>query len=472
MTLAELLEHYRQLRVAANAQMEQLFATIAEAGRGFSTEEETTHETLQAQITKLDGDITRVEARISAAATHAAPVVIGEPAIAARAAAPAAAAAAPTRSAPAVITARTVTDRFQGQTFARLAIARALSRETGMAVPDVLEARFGAQATRLARWLRNPANAANEVTGGTSATWLAELYDITGLQDFIEYLYSKTVVDKLDLRKVPPYVTFGGQDGASSGYWVGEGRAIPVTNLSLLTVSLTPLKVAAIAAISKETIRYAGPASERIVRDSLAEALIQRKDGTFFSSSAAVAAVSPAGVYNGVTPVASAGDDAAGVRADALQLLNTFVTAKNAGGLVWVMNPSMALTIGGMVNSFDQKVFPGLTIEGGTFMDLPVFVGDNVSSSYLTLVKPSDIYQVDDNSPAVEVSVSDTATIEMSSAPVANVGVPTGQTQNPVSMFQAESVAFKVVSPFNYAKRRAGAVAYVNDAAYGTPPTG
>jgi hypothetical protein len=38
-------------------------------------------------------------------------------------------------------------------------------------------------------------------------------------------------------------------------------------------------------------------------------------------------------------------------------------------------------------------------------------------------------------------------------------------------MFQAESTAIKVVRSMNFAKRRASAVAYIDDAAYGGSST-
>ena len=96
----------------------------------------------------------------------------------------------------------------------------------------------------------------------------------------------------------------------------------------------------------------------------------------------------------------------------------------------------------------------------------PVTTGDNVNPLHLILLKPSDIYRIGDG--GIQVSVSRYATIEMSSAPAAAAKVPTGQTQNPVSMFQTESTAFKIVRPINFAKRRSSAVQYVADAEYGT----
>jgi hypothetical protein len=122
-----------------------------------------------------------------------------------------------------------------------------------------------------------------------------------------------------------------------------------------------------------------------------------------------------------------------------------------------------------MRNTLGQKEFEGVTGNGGTLEGDPLVVGDNVGAGDFILLKPSDIWKIGDS--GLSVSVSREATIEMSSAPIAAGLVPTGQTQNPVNMFQAESTAIKVVRSINFAKRRTGAVAYIGDAAYGAQGT-
>ncbi|MGD9714842.1 MAG: phage major capsid protein, partial [Thermomicrobiales bacterium] len=60
------------------------------------------------------------------------------------------------------------------------------------------------------------------------------------------------------------------------------------------------------------------------------------------------------------------------------------------------------------------------------------------------------------------------ATIEQDTEPTGASDTPVAQSKYPVSMFQSNSVAFKVTRSMNFAKRRASAVAYVNDADYGS----
>jgi hypothetical protein len=309
---------------------------------------------------------------------------------------------------------------------------------------------------------------ANEVAGGGSGSgeWGAELVqaDTRFTGDFIDYLYSMTVYDKMPLRQVPANVAIKGQDGTATGYWVGESKPIPASAQDFSTVSLTPLKVAALAVVSNELLRDSTPAAEQLVRDALVEASSQRVDNTFLSATAASAGVSPAGLLNGLSAMTSAGTDAAGVRGDIAQLMAPFITAKNISGLHFVTTPTLGLQLQLMRNALGMREFEGVTADGGTLEGRPLHLGDNVGAGDLILLKPSDIYRIGDS--GVQVSISRDAMIEQSSAPTGVTDTPVAASQVFTSMFQAESTAIKVVRSINFAKRRTSAVAYVGDAAY------
>jgi HK97 family phage major capsid protein len=282
--------------------------------------------------------------------------------------------------------------------------------------------------------------------------------------DFIEFLNSRTIFDKLALRDVPANVQIKGQDGASTAYWVGEGKAIPATTSDFFNVTLTPLKLAALAAVSKELLRDSSPAAEQLVRDSLANAAAQLIDTTFLGTAAAVSGAKPAGIFNGVTPVVTSGTDANAVRADVSALVNKFIATKNATGLVWVMHPTQALILTMMRTQLGIDEFKGITPDGGVFFGFPVVLGENVDSNALILLRPADIYKIGDS--GIQVDTSTDATIEMSDAPTGALLPPTAASVNMVNMFQSDSVAIKVVRSINYAKRRAGAAQYIADTAY------
>jgi hypothetical protein len=335
---------------------------------------------------------------------------------------------------------------------------------TGVAPSRVAEVRWGKTNPMLVEFIK-----ANEVAGGGTGTgeWGAELVAIDGrfTGDFIEFLSGLSVFDRLALRAVPPHVMIKGQDGAATGYWVGESKAIPVTKADFFNVTLSPLKVAALAVISNELIRDSSPSAELLVRDALGQAVTQRIDTTFFSANAASAGVSPAGILNGVAPIASTGNDADAVRDGILALYASFLTAKNASGLTLVMNPARAKAMQLMVNALGQPEFTGVNATGGTLLGDNVVTGDNLNEAAIILLKASDIYKIGDG--GVEVSVSRDAAIEQNSAPSGASDTPTPAGDNMVSMFQTESTAIKVVRSMNWAKRRASAVAWINDASWG-----
>jgi HK97 family phage prohead protease len=359
-------------------------------------------------------------------------------------------------------------DKFKGQAFTRFLIAKALSfvsmREGNFMSPiDIAQKRWGNTHKNLVKNIK-----AAVAGGGTgSGEWGAELAqsDTRFSGDFVEFLYAATIFDRLPLRSVPARVHIKGQDGAGTGYWVGESKAIPVTKPDFSDVELTPLKVGAIAVCSKELVRDSSPSAELWIRDSIAQAIAQRVDTTFLSASAAVSGVSPAGILNGLSLSSPSGTNAAAVRDDLLTLYTGFLTAKNASGLVQIMTPSMAKAISLLVNANGFKEFPNLKADGGDLEGDQVYTGDNVTPGYWILLKPSDIWKIGDG--GVEFSMSDSATIEQNDAPQGASDTPTAASATLMSLWQTESVGFKVVRSINFQKRRSSAVAALQDAEYG-----
>jgi HK97 family phage major capsid protein len=355
---------------------------------------------------------------------------------------------------------------FEGQNFTRRVIARTLSKldDDGRSPGQIAEERWGKSAPTLVRVIKAgiPGGSAY---GTGSDSWGTELVSadnrFTG--DFVEFLAGMTVFDRLPLREIPANVSVKGQDGIGTGYWVGEKQAIKMSAQDFSDVQLTAKKVAGLTVVSKELLRYSSPAAERLLRDALLETLRQVTDTTFFGT-AGSSASTPAGILNGVAAQSTEGADADGVRGDINKLYALFIAAKNASGLSIVTTPTLAKTISLMRNALGQREFGDLGAAGGTLEGDPVYTGDNVTSTHFILLKPSDIWRIGDM--GVEVSLSQDATIEMDTTPTGEGSGPTAASASLVNMFQTDQVAFKVVRPINFAKRRTSAVQYVNNAAY------
>jgi len=452
MNIAEQIRAYEEKRASLMAANEAIMTKSAEAGTTLDAEESQTYDDNDADIASIDKHLDRLRKMEKAAAASATP-----------AAGKTAADAGASRGGITIINKGDTDEAFEGQMFTRMVIAKTLARLDGFSAEGIANARWGKSNPQLVQVIK-----AAVAGGGTGAgEWGAELVaaDTRYTGDFIDYLYARTLFDRLNLREVPANVQIKGQDGAATAYWVGESKSIPLSKADFFNVNLGPLKVAALAVVSKELLRDSTPSAEKLVRDALVEASAQRVDQTFFSNAAAVAGVSPAGILNGLTAGTSAGTDVIDVTTDIKALYAGFIAMNNASGLEFVTTESLAKSLGLMQNALGQDAFPGISASGGTLKGDPIHGGGNVGAGDLILLKPSDIYKIGDR--GVEVSLSTEASIQMDSAPNGESDTPTANT-SVVSMFQTDSVALKVVRPLNYAKRRASAVAYIGDADYGT----
>ncbi len=353
-------------------------------------------------------------------------------------------------------------EKFAGQNFTRKVIAKAVAfmSQGDLTTGQVAEMRWGKTHPQLVQTIKAA------VPGGGTGTgeWGAELAasDSRYAGDFIEYLRGQTVYDKLPLREIPPNVMVKGQDGGATGYMVGESKAIPMSRADFMSVELRRAKVAGLTTLSRELLEDSSPSAELLVRDDLTGAVAERMDTLFLSAVAAVAGVSPAGILNGLAAIPSSGDSADHVRLDIFNLGAPFRAARNASGLWLVTSTDLLEIVSSMRSALDQYSFP--EIAQGRIGSKQIVAGDHVPANHLIMLKPSDIYKIGDD--GLQFAVSRDATIEQDNAPTGASDTPTAASANMVNMFQSDSVAIRVTRSFNYAKRRASAVSFINDASY------
>ena len=356
----------------------------------------------------------------------------------------------------------------KGLAIAQLVRLQYQSGGNAFAMAQIAESQKGAIDPRVVEYAKASVPAATT----TNPTWAGNLITQGGLiGDFVEYLRPKTIVGRIPgLRSVPFNVPLVGQTSGGQGYWVGENRAKPLTQWSYGTNILQPLKVANIAVITEELLKRASVAADNMIRDELVRALQERLDTDFVDpAKAAVAGVSPASITNGVTGIASSGNDAAAIRADIAALMAGFLAANNIPSTgVYLMRTDTALMLSMMQNPLGQSEFPGIGMDGGTFMGLPALVSDYVPVGTVILANASDIYFADEG--GFDLAMSREASLEMADNPTHKSGTPTGAA-NMVSMFQTNSVAFRCERHLNWAKRRPGAVQMLTGVQWGAPVT-
>jgi HK97 family phage major capsid protein len=218
-----------------------------------------------------------------------------------------------------------------------------------------------------------------------------------------------------------------------------------------------------------ELLRDSSPAAERMIRDDLASAVISRLDVTFVGPSVtANAGINPASITNGAEAIAStATTDADAIRLEVRSVMQKFIDALNplTSG-AWIMSSSTALALAMMTNTLGQAEFPGININGGTFMGLPVIVSDHVTD-YVVLVNAGDIWFGDEG--GLQIDMSDQASLQMVAGDDegATINSVTPTAAQLVSLWQTNSVAFRAERTVNWARRRTSAVAYLTDVDWG-----
>lgn len=306
----------------------------------------------------------------------------------------------------------------------------------------------------------------------TDATWAGPLLAYNTFSgDFLEYLRPRTILGRFgnngvpDLNRIPFNVHIKGQTSGGTGYWVGEGKPKPVTKFDFNDTYHGFTKVAAIAALTEELIRFSDPSAERLVRDALSGCLIERMDSDFVNPAiAAQAGVRPASITNGVAAIGSSGTDGDAVRTDIQALWAGPVAARlPMTGAVYITTPAIALALSLMMNALGQREFPDLNMMGGTLLGVPVIVSDYVPAGLFILAFAPEIWYSDDGQ--VTIDASREASLQMDDAPT-NASNPVAATAM-VSMFQTDSIALRAHRFVNWTKRRNSAVAMLEDVAWG-----
>lgn len=306
----------------------------------------------------------------------------------------------------------------------------------------------------------------------TDATWAAPLtYAQTTSLDFITWLRPRTLIGQANFRPIPFNVRIPRQTSGGTSGWVGQGKSKPVTKFDYDAIFTAFTKVAGITVITQELARFSDPSAEALVRDQLGDTVVERIDTDLFDPDlAAVSGVNPAGLLNGVTPVATGTidyTDPDSIRC-AIALLwapwdSTFMGARPA----YYTTPAVARLLSMVREPLGTPSFPGMTPQGGTLDGIPVRVSQYLANNGgsggapFILVDESEIYLADDGT--VSLSASTEATIEMSDTPVGSSSATVTSNGSPfVNMFQTNSIALRAERFIWWGPRRAGSVQWID----------
>lgn len=464
-TIKEQIAAFEATRAAKSAELQSLVQKSGESGETMNEGEQEQFDTLEAEIKAIDAQLARLRVAEKlnaeqAKAVDAGPDAAGKPAAA---------------RVPAQVRAKSNLE--PGVRFARMAMAiaraKAMTNSLGFVSAEEIyknDRTWMDSAPEVALALKAAVNAGDS----TTATWASELaYAQNIASEFIEYLRPKTLLGRISgWRNVPFNVRVASQTSGSTGYWVGQGKPIPMSQMATSSVSLGIAKVAGMVAIDKELARLSTPSAELMVRNDLARELQRKLDVSLIDpNEGGQTNIQPASLTYGVTPISASGTDYAAFKADWKNLTDTMLDNNlSIGECVVIMTEHLAQALSLMQTSLGMPQFPGLTMMGGTLMGLPVFTtqaaaisGSPNYSEMLVLLNPGEVFLADDGQAMVEAS--DQVAIQMDNAPT-NQSTATATATTMVSMFQTESIAIKAVRYCNWAKARSQACAFIRTAAY------
>lgn len=454
MNISEQIKSFETKRATLIADREALMAKAFDEGRTLDAEETEKYDGVSAEVKAVDSHLTRLKEMENVQAKSAKPVEV-------------AAGVVSTVQAPAIIHVEKKLDKGIG--FARY--AKSLAAARGVRSDAVEYAKqFYPEDAKLAHVLKAATPQGGMGTETTGTKPLAEYYELAN--DFVEWLRPQTILGKFgtngipSLRAIPFNVRIPRAASAGAASWVGEGQAKPVTDFGFDMITLGHAKIASIAVLTDELVRFSNPSADALVRNALGEALIQQLDADFIDVSPAGAkgVVKPASITYEAGPtyatrVASQNDPEIDIAAAFGLFVKNNLSPVNG---VWIMGATTALNMSMMRNPLGQKAYPDLTMLGGTLHGLPVIVSNAVTDS-LILVNASDIYLADDG--GVQIDASREASLEMASASLdGNSVTPKGAAL--VSMFQTNSIAIRAERWINWTKRRDQAVAVVTGVKY------
>jgi HK97 family phage major capsid protein/HK97 family phage prohead protease len=470
-TTAEKISAFEATRAAKSAAMEAIMEKAGDDTLDDSQSEE--YDTLKTEIKKIDEHLSRLNDLAKMQAQKAKPVAGSSYEVGSA-----------SRGEPVRVSVKQP-DLPKGIAFARYARCKALSHVLHKSAEDIAKQVYPNHED-LHMTLKTDIPAANVAT----SLWAGALVGSEGkiFADFVEYLRPLTIIGQFgsggvpSFRNVPfrtPLIT---QSAVTTGYWVGEGAAKPMSKGGFTRTTLLPYKCAALTAATMELLRDSSPAAEAIIRDDLAKSVAAKLDTDFLDPQKGLeSGVSPASISNGLTPISSVGRDADSVRTDLVAMLSAYITANNpASSAAFVMSAVTALQLSMMTNAFGQPEFPSLTVGGdgrtgftaGRLRNIPVVMSEYlgyttdspISGRDVFLVNAQDVYFGDEG--GMEVRMSTEASIEMEDGP-ANASAATVAQAQLTSMFQTNSVAFLAERTVGWARRRTEGVVHLQQVEWG-----
>jgi len=232
---------------------------------------------------------------------------------------------------------------------------------------------------------------------------------------------------------------------ADSGSWVAEAAPIPSIRLDVdAGPELVPYKIAIIATVTRELAQHAYGIA--VIQQIISEAAALQLDAKAFSTDAASAGVSPAGLFNGLTPIATTGSIAGDLKA----MLAAIVAAGGGNRQVLVGAPGLIQAFKLAYPLSKIPAYPSVVLGTGTVAMIE-------ASSFVSGFGPVPEFRTSSETVILENTVA---------APLSTAGTPATVAAPERSLYQTDCISLKMILRAGYCMRASGHSQVITNAAW------
>ncbi|MBB5536838.1 hypothetical protein [Rhizobium giardinii] len=322
----------------------------------------------------------------------------------------------------------------------------------------VVASKSGETLLEVADRLPMPASAARILRSAVGAgsisdpAWAGQLADLAAASSiFMQQLGGRSafaaLLDLGVITKAPLRSRVGAISEGAIGAVNAEGKARPVSRMSLNGDALLPQRADAIVVLSREVIENSSAASQAFVSRQLRRAVAKALDVGFFDT-----------LLTSATPsFSSTGDHPTDLKI-LLDAVNT-----GEGRLAWIAATDVGNSICLLMDGRGDASPEGLS----EFVGLTLAISPGLPAGMLVLI---DGDQVVADIQSLGIDVARHAALEMNDAPVGDAGTPTATALT--SLWQTNAVAIRLSSLFGAATGTADALAIMTDITWGSLASG
>lgn len=231
--------------------------------------------------------------------------------------------------------------------------------------------------------------------------------------------------------------------------FIGESKPVPVTPLSLESLTLRPAKLAIAAIFSKELARSSDPAANIVIERDLVKRVAGGTDvAALDPTRGPIANERPGALTFGATEITPSGD----IEIDVALLLGAISGGSPAAPYL-ACSPRVALFLSTRRSSNGERTFPDAGLLGGSILGVPLLVCTHAPDNLVAL----DATGVALADAGVELDSTEEASVQMSDTPTnssGGAGSPAAPTPTDVvSLWESNAIAIKATRFISWVRR-------------------